>query len=360
MRTNTGKMLFAIKQIPTYKIRRVMKKIILFAVFICIYSSGMSQDNNSSGSETLLKELAENSCKCIDSIQTFDKPKADVIIEINKCLNSATGAYQLGSKLMDIGELKEDTKKTDEKTDINITININENSKEYKKYYYEIEKYMMSNCPSLKEKIANNEELSDKSLTKNEIAADFYSKGIDASKNENFDEAVRYFQKAVNEDPEFAFAWDNLGISYRRLNKFDEAIFAYEKSLEIDPNGIMPLQNIAVAYQYKKEYKKAIKAYKKLAKLDKSNPEVFYGLGNVYAVNLKNYADGLDYLCKAYNLYIEQKSPYRADAEKLINYIYSEMKKQGKEDKFNQILKTKKTTHNTSNHFQPNNLHILV
>jgi hypothetical protein len=44
-------------------------------------------------------------------------------------------------------------------------------------------------------------------------------------------------------------------------------------------------------------------------------------------------------MCKAYNLYIEQKSPYRTDAEKIINIIYSEMKKQGKENRFVEILK---------------------
>jgi tetratricopeptide (TPR) repeat protein len=53
------------------------------------------------------------------------------------------------------------------------------------------------------------------------------------------------------EDPEFAFAWDNLGISQRRLNNYDKAIFAYSKSLAIDPK-LMPLQNIAVAYVHKK------------------------------------------------------------------------------------------------------------
>jgi hypothetical protein len=36
---------------------------------------------------------------------------------------------------------------------------------------------------------------------------------------------------------------------------------------------------------------------------------------------------------------VEQKSPYRTDAEKMINAIYAEMKKQDKENKFNEILK---------------------
>ena len=155
----------------------------------------------------------------------------------------------------------------------------------------------------------------------------------------NYEKAKDLFEKAVKEDPEFAFAWDNLGLSYRRLNNFDKAMDSYEKSLEIDPKGMMPLQNIAVVYEYKKKYKKAITAYEKLAELDKNNPEVYYGIGNIYTTYIKNYETGLENMCKAYNLYIEQKSPYRTDAEKIISIIYAEMKKQGNEDKFNQILK---------------------
>ncbi|MDG2433581.1 hypothetical protein, partial [Flavobacterium sp.] len=69
-------------------------------------------------------------------------------------------------------------------------------------------------------------------------------------------------------------------------------------------------------------------------------------LGNVYALNLKEYEKGLDNMCKAYNLYVSQKSPYRTDAESIINMIYAELKKQGKETQFNQILKDNNITQN--------------
>lgn len=129
---------------------------------------------------------------------------------------------------------------------------------------------------------------------------EFYSFGLDEAKKENFQKAVDYFKKAVEEDPEFAFAWDNLGVNYRRLDNYDKAIECYNKSLEIDPNGMMPLQNIAVAYQYKKEYNKAIEAFQKLAEIDVKNPEAYYGIGNIYASFIKDYEKGLDYMCKAY------------------------------------------------------------
>ncbi len=239
-----------------------------------------------------------------------------------------------------------DAEVKDGKKQINISLSTNKNSREYKKYYYELERYMMSNCSSLKTKMANDEKQRDHSVSQKIKAMEFYSKGQTASEQEDYEQAVNYFSKAVKEDPEFAFAWDNLGINYRRLNKFDKAIDAYKKSLEIDPEGTMPLQNIAVAYQFKNEFNKAIDAYEKLAALDQNNPEVFYGIGNIYATKLGDYEKGLENMCKAYTLYSSQQSPYRADAERVIKYIYSEMKKQGKADEFIEILK--------AHHISPN------
>ncbi|MDB2385627.1 tetratricopeptide repeat protein, partial [Polaribacter sp.] len=213
-----------------------------------------------------------------------------------------------------------------------------EDSNDFKKNYYKIETYLFQNCESLKSKIAVYEEISSKSLSNKPKALKFYAKGIDENEKQNFKKAIKFFKKAVSIDENFAFAWDNLGITYRKLNNFDKAIESYEKSLEIDPYGKMPLQNIAVTYQYKKDYKKAIQAYERLANIDENNPEIYYGLGQIYSLNFENYEKGLDYMCKAYTLYTAQKSPYRVDAEKIINIIHSKMKEQNQTDEFDKIL----------------------
>jgi tetratricopeptide (TPR) repeat protein len=323
-----------------------MKKIVILIIVLSIYSKGNSQEVKKLGSETLLKELAEKGCKCVDSIHTYNRPKNEIAMDISDCIDKQIGAYQLGSKLLQIDILKEKAVEKDGKKQVDISFNTNENSEEYKKYYFEMERYMMENCASVKEKIASNEKQSAKSFSDNKKAIEYYSKGMEQSKKENFEKAVEYFEKAVKEDPEFAFAWDNLGVNYRRLNNYDKAIECYKKSLELDPKGLMPLQNIAIVYQYKKEYNKAIDAYSKLAELDKNNPEIYYGIGNVYATNLQDYEKGLENMCKAYNMYVYLKSPYRTHAEKIISLIYVEMKKQGKEEKFNQILKDNNITQN--------------
>lgn len=323
-----------------------MKKIItLFAIF-SFYTHANAQQNKATDSDNLLKELADNGCKCIDSIDAYNKGSRELAEEISKCINQQTGTLQIGRKLLNVSDLTNIAKEVDGKKQVDITINFDEDSKEYQESYYELERYMMSNCAAIKDKVSSNEKQNPKSVSENKKAREFYSLGLKESNNESFKKAAEYFEKAVKEDPEFAFAWDNLGISYRHLNNFDKAIEAYKKSIALDPNGLMPLQNIAVAYLHKEQYDKALEAYEKLAKVDNNNPEVFYGIGNVYATKLKDYEKGLDNMCKAYNLYVQQKSPYRTDAESLINLMYTEMKKQGKEEQFNQILEANHISQN--------------
>ena len=321
---------------------------LIVVVLLSIFNVSKSQDVKKSKSEGFLKPFADNACKCVDSIEVSDKSKDEISNLISNCIKRQTGAYQLSCKLMGVADLIDDEnvekgekkkKNKKEKKEIVINLDINEESDEFKKYYYEIERYMVDNCPSVRDKVASNNKMSSKSYTENETAHDYYSKGVDESESGNFSKAIEYFEKAVAIDPQFAFAWDNLGICYRKLNNFDKALECYNKSLEIDHNGSMPLQNIPVVYVYKKEYAKAVEAYERLAKFDENNPEVYYGIGMIYATYLNDYEKGLENACKAYTIYVAQKSPYRVDAEKLINSIYFEMKNQGKEDEFNKILK---------------------
>ncbi|MFC0774737.1 tetratricopeptide repeat protein [Terrimonas alba] len=287
--------------------------------------------------EKLLAELSEISCKCIDSIKISNKAKEEIAKEINRCIDLQTNIYQLTSQLANVDSLTKTAKEKDGKKQIEITVNRNEDSPEYKAAYYEIERYLMENCKAVKEKISSSDKENKKSFS--EEALELYYKGIDESKKENYKKAIKYYERAVKIDPEFAFAWDNIGIAYRKLGEYDKALDAYNKSLSIDPTGLMPLQNIAIVYRFKKEYDKAIEAYERLAELDKDNPEIYFGKGQIYTAYLNDHEKGLDNMCKAYNLYIQQKSPYRTDAEKIINIIYAEMKKGGKEERFFEILK---------------------
>lgn len=313
-----------------------MKKLLFIIFMMCFYLSGIGQTTQMKKEDSLLKELSENACNCIDSINTLNKSSVEIAVEVNKCIDDKVGGYQLGSKMMNI-DLSDSISKS--KKTISINFNSDKNSKEYKDYYYKFESYLMENCKALKRTVGTSSIESEKSYSDHKVALEAYNKGLEYSKTENFEKAMPFYEKAVKEDSTFAFAWDNLGICYRKMNNYDGAIYAYNKSLSIDPNGITPLQNIAVAYEYKKEYQKALKAYATLSELDSFNPEVYYGIGRVYSYYLNDPEKGLDNMCKAYNLYIKQKSPYRVDAETQISRIYVDMKKDNKTERFNEILK---------------------
>jgi len=316
-----------------------MKKIFITLLFISFIITINAQETSAQEVkkeklDSVLKELADNSCKCIDSIPGNNKTKKMMSKAISSCIDKKVGTYQIMSQLMKVDL---DTNENEETKEINITIIENKESKQYKSYYYEIERYLMDNCDAIKTKIALSDS-NDEALSSNEKALEYYFKAIEATKKKDYKKAIKLYKKAVKKDPKFTYAWDNMGICYRRIEKYDKAIEAYKESLKINPKGNMPLQNIPVAYIFQKKFKLAIEAYKKLGEINPNNPEVFFGIGRCYA-NLNKLEKSLDNLCKAYNIYTEQQSPYRTDAEKMINYVFVKLKKQGKEDTFNDILK---------------------
>ncbi|MEC5171397.1 MULTISPECIES: tetratricopeptide repeat protein [Chryseobacterium] len=310
---------------------------ILLSILFCSVISAQDKSTN----EKLTEELSENACQCVDSISLFNRNKTDVIKDIHNCIDKYTLALQLGNLLADVEKDSKKTDKTNQKKQININLDTSKNSEQYKDSYNAIERYMMKNCTSLKNAVNLAESKSEK-LSKNEDAIEFYNKAISASKNEDWNEAIKNYENAVKEDPGFTYAWDNLGICYRRIGDYDKALGAYKKSLEVDPKGKMALQNIPVVYSYKQQHQKAIDAYKELDKVYPNDPEVYYGIGNVYFNGLKDDEKGLDYISKAYKIYNQQKSPYRTDAETIMSLIYRKMKQENKVDKFKEILKNNK------------------
>jgi Tfp pilus assembly protein PilF len=67
--------------------------------------------------------------------------------------------------------------------------------------------------------------------------------GIKVAQNGLWNEALYRWQKAVEIDPSYAAAWNNLAIAYEHEGKFENAKKAYEKALELDPKNLMIRQN---------------------------------------------------------------------------------------------------------------------
>ena len=67
--------------------------------------------------------------------------------------------------------------------------------------------------------------------------------GIKAAQRELWNEALYRWKRAVEVDPTYAAAYNNLAIAYEHNGRFDEARAAYEKALELEPNNVLIKQN---------------------------------------------------------------------------------------------------------------------
>jgi len=67
--------------------------------------------------------------------------------------------------------------------------------------------------------------------------------GIKVAQNGLWKEATYRWEKAVELDPTYAAAWNNLGIAYEHEGRFEDARKAYEKAVALDPKNILIRQN---------------------------------------------------------------------------------------------------------------------
>ena len=67
--------------------------------------------------------------------------------------------------------------------------------------------------------------------------------GIEVARHDLWREALYRWQRAVDIDPTYAAAFNNIAIAYERLGEFDKAREAYESAVELEPDNLMIQQN---------------------------------------------------------------------------------------------------------------------
>lgn len=67
--------------------------------------------------------------------------------------------------------------------------------------------------------------------------------GIAVAQRGLWKEAMYRWERAVEIDPTYAAAWNNLAVAYEHEGQFDKARNAYEKAVELEPKNILIRQN---------------------------------------------------------------------------------------------------------------------
>ncbi|MCD4783921.1 MAG: tetratricopeptide repeat protein [Candidatus Eremiobacteraeota bacterium] len=174
--------------------------------------------------------------------------------------------------------------------------------------------------------------------------------GIISRKTGRFDEAEKYFKKALEIDPEYSSAYNNLGVLYRLQNKnklakenyhmaiqynirnpealynlgllalserdLDLAWLYFNRSIDMSPGFIQAYINLAITQMYRGNIEDAEKILLGLEKKNPRNPLILYNLGVLYKSIGKN-KRALKYFAKTL-----EAEPQFADAHNNMGVIY--------------------------------------
>ena len=104
--------------------------------------------------------------------------------------------------------------------------------------------------------------------TKVEEAVASNNRGIKLLKEGKADEAIAEFQKAVQLDPNYTPARQNLGYAYDRQGRSEEAMVHYQKAVELDPKSPVVYNNLGVLYDKERRYDEAMAEFEKALRVN--------------------------------------------------------------------------------------------
>lgn len=80
-------------------------------------------------------------------------------------------------------------------------------------------------------------------------AQGWFEKGFFAQSTGEYEEALGYFEKAIEADPDFKDAWIAKGNVFTYTERYDEALKAYERAIEVDPDdgSVWELKGLALS-----------------------------------------------------------------------------------------------------------------
>jgi tetratricopeptide (TPR) repeat protein len=95
-------------------------------------------------------------------------------------------------------------------------------------------------------------------------------------------EAISCLQKAIELDPSFAAAHNNLGRALAKSGRMAEALVEYRKALQLDPTMVMAHNNLAFSLESGGNVAEAIAEYEKALEIDPSSAIIHFNLAKTF------------------------------------------------------------------------------
>ena len=96
---------------------------------------------------------------------------------------------------------------------------------------------------------------------------EYFEKGIQAMRIRNYPLAVRFFNNLIEEDPNFAEAWNKRATVYFMMGDFDKSMQDIIKTLELEPRHFGALDGMGLIFIHQGQYQQAIDVYDKMLEI---------------------------------------------------------------------------------------------
>ncbi len=111
-----------------------------------------------------------------------------------------------------------------------------------------------------------------------------FNKAAEASKKDDSNTAIEHLKRAIEIDPDFMEAYNNLGARYLRTNQPQEAAAQLERALQLDSSSSQAHSNLGIAYMMLRRFADAEREAREAVKLDSTSNMARYVLGISLAV----------------------------------------------------------------------------
>ena len=96
---------------------------------------------------------------------------------------------------------------------------------------------------------------------------EYFEKGIQAMRIRNYPLAVRFFNNLIEEDPNFAEAWNKRATVHFMMGDFDKSMQDIIKTLELEPRHFGALDGMGLIFIHQGQYQQAIDVYDKMLEI---------------------------------------------------------------------------------------------
>jgi tetratricopeptide (TPR) repeat protein len=169
-------------------------------------------------------------------------------------------------------------------------------------------------------------------------AVDHYKKGLDNRKKGKNDLAIKSFEEAVNIEPDFYAAHNELGIAYQEAGRKDDAEREFLRARELNRSDVGPLINLTKLYTEANQGDRAVAVGEEAVKANSRSAPAFFNLGvALYKISMLDRAEAalrkaLDLAPKMFevrlmlaNVYLKQQR-YDKLMEQLDRYLAEDPK----------------------------------